>query len=86
MPEIKTLPWTDKVAEGEVVPMPTLPLPLIIKSVEVATAADEEPTAKSGPRVAAFALATDRFAQGVEVPTPTFKVLLLKIWLPFALQ
>ena len=51
-------------------PMPTLPLPFTTKSVEVATVADEEATAKSGINMAEFALAPEKSAQGVDVPMP----------------
>ena len=53
-------PWIESAREGEVVPIPTLPLPSMMKAVEVAVAEDVA-TAKTGI-VPADAPATERVA------------------------
>jgi hypothetical protein len=68
---------TSMLACGATVPMPTFPEPSTIKSVVVATAAEDELTKKSGLFVAAFALETESVAYGEVVPIPTFVPVLL---------
>ena len=57
---------------GVEVPIPTLPLPLMIKRVEVATVAEEDAMRKRGVIDVEFALPMVRLAYGVVVPIPTF--------------
>ena len=63
VPPTRSCPATERLWEGEVVPMPTLPILETMSEVEPVV----EPTTNEGKPERAF---TDSIAYGVEVPTP----------------
>ena len=63
VPPTSNCPATERLWEGEVVPMPTLPILETMSEVEPVV----EPTTKLGNPASAF---TESAAYGVEVPTP----------------
>ena len=67
---------TTKLFVGLVVPIPTLPLALTTKRVEVAPLLVDEPIAKSVVRTEVDAAFTDRSANGEVEATPTLPALL----------
>ena len=74
LPEKRAEPWTENRDDGDVVPIPTLPLALTKKCVAVV-----EPIANSGVFVASLSGLIENMAHGVDVPTPAKTELALSL-------